>query len=131
MCRQPSRGTPRSSSGAIVDGHVVISIINSININSTFVVHVVFTGDHSKQDQMLLVKIAKYIGFCLYRRSYFLWSPVIVQLQFTPKVSSVLLYFRVRASRICWCRVPDSTAILLALLAPQSHMLRVKLSNYK
>ena len=28
------------------------------------------TGDHSKQHQISLVKIAKYIGFCLYRRSY-------------------------------------------------------------
>ena len=26
---------------------------------------------------MLFVKIAKYIGFCLYRRSYLIWSPVI------------------------------------------------------
>ena len=25
---------------------------------------------------MLFVKIAKYIGFCLYRRSYLTWSPV-------------------------------------------------------
>ena len=28
----------------------------------------------------MLVKIAKYIGFCVYRRSYLLWSPVIVGL---------------------------------------------------
>ena len=35
------------------------------------------TGDHSKQDQISLEKIAEYIGFCAYRRSYFLWSPVI------------------------------------------------------
>ena len=28
-------------------------------------------------DQILLVKIGKYIGFCVYRRSYLLWSPVI------------------------------------------------------
>ena len=27
---------------------------------------------------MLLVKIAKYVRFCVYRRSYLLWSPVIV-----------------------------------------------------
>ena len=25
---------------------------------------------HSKEDQILLVKIGKYIGFCVYRRSY-------------------------------------------------------------
>ena len=25
----------------------------------------------------MLVKIGKYIGFCVYRRSYLLWSPVI------------------------------------------------------
>ena len=35
------------------------------------------TGDHSKQDQILLVKIDKYIGFCVYRRSYLLSPPVI------------------------------------------------------
>ena len=42
-----------------------------------FTVGYSITGDHSKQDQILLVKIGKYIGFCLYRRSYLLWSPVI------------------------------------------------------
>ena len=26
---------------------------------------------------LLLVKIGNYIGFCVYRRSYLLWSPVI------------------------------------------------------
>ena len=31
---------------------------------------VVITGDHSKQDQILLVKIGKYVGLCVYRRSY-------------------------------------------------------------
>ena len=35
------------------------------------------TGDHSKYDQKSLVKLSKYIGFCMYRRSYLLWSPVI------------------------------------------------------
>ena len=35
------------------------------------------TRGHNKQDQILLVKIAKYIVFCVYRRSYLLWSPVI------------------------------------------------------
>ena len=39
---------------------------------------IAITGDHSKQDQMLLVKIDKYIGFSVYCRSYLLWSPVIV-----------------------------------------------------
>ena len=34
------------------------------------------TGDHGK-DQILLAKVAKYIGFCLYRRSYSKWSPAI------------------------------------------------------
>ena len=38
------------------------------------------TGNHSKQDQTLLVKIAKYIGFCAYRRSYSIWFPLIVDL---------------------------------------------------
>ena len=35
------------------------------------------TGGHSKQDQIMSVKIGKYIGGCVYRRSYLLWSPVI------------------------------------------------------
>ncbi len=30
------------------------------------------TGGHSKQDQILLVTIGKYIGFCVFRRSYLL-----------------------------------------------------------
>ena len=34
-------------------------------------------GDHSKWDHMLVVKIAKYRGFCVYRGSYLIWSPVI------------------------------------------------------
>ena len=37
--------------------------------------HRTITGDHSKYDQILLVKIAKYIG---YRRFYLIWSPVIL-----------------------------------------------------
>ena len=32
------------------------------------------TGGDSKWDQILLVKIGKYIGFCVYRSSYLLWS---------------------------------------------------------
>ena len=42
-----------------------------------------FTGDHSEQEQRLLVKIGKYIPgtlvfFLCYRRFYLLWPPVIV-----------------------------------------------------
>ena len=37
-----------------------------------------FTGDHSsKYDLILLVKLAKYTGFRVYRRSYLIWSPVL------------------------------------------------------
>ena len=36
------------------------------------------TGDYSKWDQILFVKIAKCIGFCAYRRSYLIWSSVLV-----------------------------------------------------
>ena len=32
-------------------------------------------GFHSEKDQILLVKIAKSIGFCVYRRFYLTWSP--------------------------------------------------------
>ena len=35
------------------------------------------TGGHNKYDQILCVKIGKYVDFCVYRRSYLLWSPVI------------------------------------------------------
>ena len=35
------------------------------------------TGNHSKQDQKLLAKIGKYIGFRVYRRSCLPWFPVI------------------------------------------------------
>ena len=34
------------------------------------------TEDDSKQDQILLVKIDEYVGFCVHRRSYLLGSPV-------------------------------------------------------
>ena len=37
----------------------------------------------SNLDQILLVKIATYIGFCVYRRSYLIWSPVIVVPQYS------------------------------------------------
>ena len=30
------------------------------------------TGDHSKEDYIFFVKIGKYKGFCVYRRSYLL-----------------------------------------------------------
>ena len=36
------------------------------------------TGDHSKWNQILLVNKAKYISLCMYRRSYLVWSPVIL-----------------------------------------------------
>ena len=36
--------------------------------------------DHSKQDHILLVKIGKYIGFCVYRGSYLIWFPVVLML---------------------------------------------------
>ena len=36
-------------------------------------------GTIVNKDQILLVKMVKYIGFYLYHRSYYLWSPVIVK----------------------------------------------------
>ena len=36
------------------------------------------TGDCSKYDQILFVKVGRYIGFCVYRRSYLLWTSVLV-----------------------------------------------------
>ena len=40
----------------------------------------ILRGTYSKQDQILLLEKAKYIlvVFCVYRRSYLRWSPVIV-----------------------------------------------------
>ena len=38
---------------------------------------VILRGTIVNKDQILLVKIGKYIGFCVYRRSYLLWFPVI------------------------------------------------------
>ena len=35
------------------------------------------TEGHSKQDQILLVKVGNHVGYCVYRRSYSLWSPVL------------------------------------------------------
>ena len=35
------------------------------------------SGDHSKYDQILIVKIYKYTGFCVCRRFYLIWYPVI------------------------------------------------------
>ena len=39
-------------------------------------IELLFTGDHSEQDQILSVKMGEYVGFCVYHRSYLLWSPV-------------------------------------------------------
>ena len=41
------------------------------------------TGDHSNWDQILSVKIAKYTGFCVYRRSYLIWPPAILIVSYT------------------------------------------------
>ena len=54
-------------------------------------------GGHSKKDQLLLVKIAKYIGFCAYRRSYLLWSPVIVPSRVFQKFARISGGFTVKS----------------------------------
>ena len=36
-----------------------------------------YYGEPYYIELILLVKVAKYIGFCVYRRSYLIWSPVI------------------------------------------------------
>ena len=43
--------------------------------------HMIVAGDHSKQDQTLLEKTAKYTVFCVYRRPNLPWSPVMVSLR--------------------------------------------------
>ena len=45
----------------------IIQIIQVIQIRGTY----------SKEDQIVLVKIGKHKGYCVYRKSYLLWSPVV------------------------------------------------------
>ena len=52
---------------------IVFSYSSKIISSSTI------TGGHSKQDHIWLVKIGKYVGFCMYRRSYLIWSPAIAR----------------------------------------------------
>ena len=68
-------------------------------------------GTIVKEDQILLVKIGKCMGFCMYRRSYVLWSLVIVEgtrprddlnkqtkkllLYLVPGTHSIAVYFEV------------------------------------
>ena len=56
---------------------ICFALILGYNIESLLIGNTVPRG-HSKWDQLLLVNIGEYIGFCVYRRSCLLWSPVIV-----------------------------------------------------
>ena len=47
-------------------GPVFAEICRSSGVNHKFNI----TGDHSEKDQIFLVKNCKYIGFCVYHRSY-------------------------------------------------------------
>lgn len=40
--------------------------------------------EHSKQDQILLVRIGNYVGFSVYHGSYLPWSPVLIVTGLTP-----------------------------------------------
>ena len=40
--------------------------------------NILFPGDIVNKDPISFVKTDKYIGFCVYHRSYLLWLPVIV-----------------------------------------------------
>ena len=51
-------------------------MVDSFGVLSTIAPPTI-TGDHSKQGQMLSAKIAKYIVFGVFHRSYLLWPPVI------------------------------------------------------
>ena len=51
---------------------------SSLACTSTTIVRTTIAGDHGKWDQILLVKKGKYIGFCVYRRSCLLRSPLIL-----------------------------------------------------
>ena len=44
--------------------------------SSIIIVKQTITAGHSKQDQIVLVNIAKHVGFCVYRRSYQVFTMV-------------------------------------------------------
>ena len=73
---------------------------------------VTITGVHSNQDQIPLVKIRKYIGFYVDRKSWLLWSPVIQFFRFFCVLFSTVLlcahhtymYFSRTCHSIIWRR---------------------------
>ena len=66
---------------------------------------------------MLLVNIGKYMGFCVYRRSYLLWPPVIVRVsmlllpRLMPHTADADSYIDVLAAYMCM--VPGSIYTLI------------------
>ena len=54
----------------------VISLINSSSRGKR-IAYPSIAGGRSKQDLLLLIRIAIYTGICVYRRSYLIWPPVI------------------------------------------------------
>ena len=58
---------------------VLVKITKSLPPHENAALVISITEDDSKQDQILLVKIHEYIGFCVHRRSCLLGSPVIVK----------------------------------------------------
>ena len=67
-----SKGTPVST-----EEQIKMTITTSATPHESARAAGLFTGGHSKWDQILLVKIGQYIGFRVYLRSYLLWPPVI------------------------------------------------------
>ena len=82
----PQRRSHRGSRKCFGQENVIHPILSSHEsragrlLGLPWVLNTIIMGDHEKIDRILLVKIGKYTGFCVYhtRMSYFLWSPVIV-----------------------------------------------------
>ena len=66
------------------------------------------TGGHSNQDQICLENIVCYIGFCVYRGSYLLWSPV--------KVGQVIMFYGAEGGAIKSIRPPQYLLFLWFIL---------------
>ena len=78
----PSHGVARTAAWQLLeedspeaDGHIKVRRPLSL---VAFFTSYIFTGDHSKEDKILLVKIGEYIGFRVYHGSYSLWSPILL-----------------------------------------------------
>ena len=66
------------------------------------------TGDHSEQDRIWFVKCDKYTTFCVDRRSYLLWSPVIEYSSVNPGRTDCSPVLRTKHLRCEWHAIKES-----------------------